>query len=371
MPQPDRARVILFSVDALVLDAIDEELTPHIVALAASGGRARDGQIVPLPSSTYPSHASLFTGLMPERHGMRANSAFGHADPANRAWYGGRRVVAPTLLSRARAAGLNSAVALGDFRIYDVVGGEDATRAFPPAGRPSADDPLDLFGYLTNAAVQPAVLASAGDADLDLLVAHYNEPDTWGHLFTPAAGRTRQSYAEVDAMIGAAIDAARADWDRLLVIVTSDHGMEPLADARFVPLLELPGVADLVADALEDGGSALVLPREGVTTEEVAAAFLAAEDIAAATVTSLGDVIVEAVPGVRFGSDSPNKVMQGGHGGPTTARGIAIVGGGHPAAARIGARIAEQTPRQIDWAPTIAAVLGLPPVPSDGVDLGA
>ena len=39
--------------------------------------------------------------------------------------------------------------------------------------------------------------------------------------------------------------------------------------------------------------------------------------------------------------------------------------------ARIGARIFTNTPGQIDWAPTIAAVLGLPTLPSDGVDLGA
>ena len=36
------------------------------------------------------------TGLLPERHGMRANAAFAIADPADRAWFGARRVTAPT-----------------------------------------------------------------------------------------------------------------------------------------------------------------------------------------------------------------------------------------------------------------------------------
>jgi len=371
MPPSDRPRIILISVDALVPDAIDDGLTPHLVSLAASGGWAREGQQVPLPSSTYPSHASLLTGLMPERHGMRANSAYAVAEPSARAWYGGRRVTAPTLLSRAKAAGLRSGVALGDFKIYGVVGGEDATWAYPPDGRPGPDDAFDLFGYLTNASVQPALLRGAAERDLDLLFGHFNEPDTWGHLFTAASGRARQSFAEVDAMVGDVVDAARADWDRLLVIVLSDHGMVPFADARFVPLRGIAGVEALVADAIEDGGSAIVLPAPGVSANALAATFLASDEIAAATVTSLGDVIVEAVPGVRFGSDSPAKIFQAGHGGPDTARGVAIVGGGHPAAARIGARIAADTPRQIDWAPTIAAVLGLPPAPTDGIDLGA
>ena len=362
---------MLISVDALVVEAISEEITPHLLALAESGGWARDGQTIPLPSSTYPSHGSLLTGLLPERHSMRANAAYIAADPAAPAWFGRRRVAAPTLLSRSRAAGLRSAVALGDFRIYDVVGGEDATWAHPAGGQPGAEDSFDLFGYLTNAAVQPALLRGAADSELDLLFGHYNEPDTWGHLFTSASGRARQSYAEVDAMIGDLLDAARADWDRLLVVVLSDHGMETLADTRYLSLRDIPGVARLVADEIEDGGSALVLPAPGVSAERVAAAFLASDEIAAATVTSLGDVIVEAVQGVRFGSDSPAKVFQGGHGGPSTARGVAIVGGGHPAAARIGARIFTNTPGQIDWAPTIAAVLGLPTLPSDGVDLGA
>lgn len=57
------------------------------------------------------------------------------------------------------------------------------------------------------------------------------------------------------------------------------------------------------------------------------------------------------------------------HGSTATARTLALVGGGHPAVAPIAAALADHSPRLVDWAPTIASVLGLDLPEAEGKDL--
>jgi hypothetical protein len=59
----------------------------------------------------------------------------------------------------------------------------------------------------------------------------------------------------------------------------------------------------------------------------------------------------------------------GFHGGPLTARTVALVGGGHPAVRQIAGVISAGRPHLADWAPTIAAVLGIDLGQVDGVSL--
>jgi hypothetical protein len=74
-----------------------------------------------------------------------------------------------------------------------------------------------------------------------------------------------------------------------------------------------------------------------------------------------------AHPGFIFEDE---RLPPGGfHGGPATARTIAIVGGGHPAARAVGQAIERSAPRLIDWAPTLAPLLGVNLTSADGIDL--
>jgi hypothetical protein len=61
--------------------------------------------------------------------------------------------------------------------------------------------------------------------------------------------------------------------------------------------------------------------------------------------------------------------ISGIHGSLSTARTLAIVGGGHPAVANLAACIADRSPRLTDWAPTLAGILNVDLPEADGFDL--
>ena len=61
--------------------------------------------------------------------------------------------------------------------------------------------------------------------------------------------------------------------------------------------------------------------------------------------------------------------LAGFHGGPATARTVAVVGGGHPCVPAIARTLTRRRPHLADWAPTVASILGLDLAPTDGHSL--
>jgi hypothetical protein len=94
-----------------------------------------------------------------------------------------------------------------------------------------------------------------------------------------------------------------------------------------------------------------------VDHDTAAAAVGAVEGVAVCVDGNADFVIAGARPGFIF--DAPYLPPGGYHGGPSTARTVALVGGGHPAARQIGRAIEARAPHLADWAPTIASLLGL------------
>ncbi len=74
-PGPPPPALVLITIDTWRADHLDHSLTPNIHALAEEGWRF-DNAFTPV-GLTSPAHASLLTGLMPARHGMRANNHHG------------------------------------------------------------------------------------------------------------------------------------------------------------------------------------------------------------------------------------------------------------------------------------------------------
>lgn len=64
--------VILFSIDGMRPDAMQQATTPHIDQLIADGAHTLKAQTV-MPSVTLPCHTSMFRGVTPERHGITDN----------------------------------------------------------------------------------------------------------------------------------------------------------------------------------------------------------------------------------------------------------------------------------------------------------
>lgn len=365
------ARVILVGLDGFPARVVSPERTPRLWQLARAGGRAPEGGLVAgLPSSTYPGFASLLTGCTPLRHGVRTTAFRPGAVPG---WAGYRSVTVPTLFDACRRAGLRSAAIQGDHLLHEVLATErSADLRWPPPGVLDPALRLDGKGYPTNDEVRPAALSAIADRDLGFVFVHLNEPDTFGHLLGPDHPATRACYTATDALVGELVDALATDWDRIVVIVVSDHDMEPASVEPPVLLRAAPAIAAVTTDGLADGAAALLAVAPGVKPGRVAALAMQVEGVAHAEPSGDGIVLVEARSGRTFGEGralGESQPTGGFHGGPATARTVAIVGGGHPAVSRIGASIAARPPLLTDWAPTIGALLGISLPRMDGRSL--
>ena len=373
------ARVLLIGLDGFPHRSVTPELAPNLLALAAEGGgMGPDGGRAALPSTTYPGFASLLTARLPASHGVRTTV---HRPGAVPGWAGGRAVGAaagvPTLFDACQAAGLRSAAVLGDYKLHAVLRtGGVADLRWPRGGRPGADLARDAHGYPVNAVVREPALGAVLDPCLDFVFVHLNEADTLGHDLGPEAAATLAGYRATDTLVGELLDALRGVpelWARTAVVVASDHAMDARRDASFVRLRDDPAVGALSRDEIGDGGAALLQPKGGVDPLELASLVAAHEAVESVEILPDGVVVAGARPGRAF---TPNRhplpgTFGGVHGGPATTRTVAIVGGGHPAAAGIGARMAipARPPRLVDLAATIAALLDVRLPDADGVAL--
>ncbi len=108
--QPSTRHVILISIDGLRPEFyLDSEYpAPILRKLAASGARAQTVEPV-FPSNTNPNHATILTGLRPNRHGILFNVHF-EPDGTRGGWYeDASELRAPSLWMWARTAGLRTA----------------------------------------------------------------------------------------------------------------------------------------------------------------------------------------------------------------------------------------------------------------------
>ena len=224
------ANILLVTIDTLRADRLAAYggragLTPTLDALAMRGVRfTRAWSHAP---TTLPAHASILTGLLPPRHGVRNNGSFRLGPQL------------ATLAESLRGAGYRTGAFIGAF-VLD-------TRFGLNRGFDEYDDRYD-------AGLAPGSFHFAertADHVLQAATAWMTTPQpgdvrpwfAWVHLFDPhvpyrapaAFAHDRAPYdAEVawtDSALGAALKelGGRGQMDRTLVVVTADHG-ESLGD---------------------------------------------------------------------------------------------------------------------------------------------
>jgi hypothetical protein len=276
-------------------------------------------------------------------------------------------VLVPTLFDACAAAGLPTAAVQGDPIMHPMLGTDSATWIWPEGGVYPHGTPLDDHGYPVNSVVRPPLLEAARDRSLAFLFGHLNEADTVGHDTGPDSQASTTCYRATDEVVGEVIDALRPDWKETLVIIVSDHDMEDRSERPPIDLMADAGVRALADDVIGDGGAALLHLRPGIDPEDAGEAVARIEGVAGWSDGSPEMVVVDARPGWIF---SAWRLRFGGyHGGPATARTVALVGGGHPSVEAVAQTLRHRRPHLADWAPTIAGVLGLSLSPTDGASL--
>ncbi len=293
-----RPLVVLVSIDGLRPDYVVEAdrygvAIPNLRRMLAAGSHAT-GLVGVLPTVTYPSHATLVTGVAPARHGIVANKPF---DPAGRNldgwfWYA-EDIRVPTLWDAAERAGLTTSNVA-----WPVTVGAHITYNIPQVWRASTGDDAKLSRVVST----PGLLAEAehaigpypsGDASSladdrkradfcaylidahhpDLNLCYLTALDEDQHRYGPGSPEVMATLEQLDLLVGQLrATAERAAPGRAIVAVVSDHGFArverelqlntALREAGLVTADAAGHVSSWRAFAWSSGGTAPVYLRD-------------------------------------------------------------------------------------------------------------
>lgn len=223
--------VVLVSLDGFRWDYVKQDHAANLDALAREGASAPDGMLPSFPSSTYPNHFSMATGLYPEHHGIVANhffdptrqkifSAFDPASVEDGSW-----VTGMPLWSLAEAQGMRAACILWPGCEAEIAGhrptwyGEYKPKQQGSSGLQQAriDDTV-------------ALLRLPAEQRPHLILIHFPAVDDAGHEFGPDAPETKAAVLKVDSAVGKLKNALDGTGLAVDLVVVSDHGMARVPD---------------------------------------------------------------------------------------------------------------------------------------------
>jgi Type I phosphodiesterase / nucleotide pyrophosphatase len=239
--------LLLISLDGLRPEFYLDEAyaAPELRALLRAGSHARVAEGV-FPTVTYPSHASIATGVRPARHGISFNVLFEPIGERGRWYEEAADLRATALWEWARAAGRRTAgvswpSTLGariDLLLpeRDYYARRDALEALRAAVTPGLFERLGLSpreeifrnvvewdGFLTASAA-----AMIRDARPHLVLLHLVQLDYFQHRGGREGADVKPALARIDAHLGtlrrALTEAGLAE--RTAIIVTGDHGFQ-------------------------------------------------------------------------------------------------------------------------------------------------
>lgn len=261
-------RLIVLSLDGFAATYLDRHraLLPHLTAIAATGLSALP--LTPVfPSSTFPNHYTLITGLYPTEHGIVANRMYnGSSDE----WFEvGRSLtdasywwLGEPVWSTAQRAGLTSAV-LNWPGSDKLIGGRRPNVWSKYNGSVSDSDRVkQLMAWL--------------DSDVcTLCMVYFSTVDEAGHTRGPLSDDMEAVLAAMDATVGSVVSGLkqRGVWDSVNVLIVSDHGMTSVntTDSPDNDKLELIDRYTNITDYLlvYTGAIAHLLPTNSSTAQQL------------------------------------------------------------------------------------------------------
>jgi predicted AlkP superfamily pyrophosphatase or phosphodiesterase len=242
---PEKAIVILISIDGFRWDYLERFEPPALRRLAADGVRA-EGLIPQFPSKTFPNHYTIVTGLTLAHHGivsnnMRAPDIPGEFAMSNREvladprWWGGEPIWNTAERQGRRAAAMFWPGS------ETVIGGHQAT-----FWTPFDDD------YPNSARVNRilAWLRLPENERPSFLTLYFSDVDSAGHSRGPDSQDVRDAVTRVDQSIEQLVAGVNQIGlaDRVHYVVVSDHGMATLTPDFMIVLDDYidPATVDVV-----------------------------------------------------------------------------------------------------------------------------
>lgn len=234
LPMSGQAKryTVLVSLDGFRSDYALAYRTPFIDSLA------KMGVSVPLqpsfPSKTFPNHYTLVTGLVPDHHGIIANTfydlatgrTFSLGDKSTKQdprFWGGEPI-----WNTAARQGVKVGV------VYWPGSDVKINGRYPDYYHDYEQKPLLSFAERVSEVARYLRLPEAERPQL--VLAYFEEPDHSGHVYGPSSPETRDAVERMDCLIGELYSTLRTlpERDSINLIVLSDHGMSAVGADRMV-----------------------------------------------------------------------------------------------------------------------------------------
>ena len=201
---PKAERVVIITVDGLRPDLLIQANAPTIRGLLKEGSYTFWARTIDL-AYTLPAHASILTGVSPEKHGITWNEKVELVTYPK----------APTLFEVAKSAGLTTALISGKmkFNVFDKPGAVD-WKYLPPA-----EPVLDTY-------VAERAAGIIREHKPHVMLVHLPGVDVVGHAVGWGTPEQVSWLGEADKAVGIVVAALKTAGVResTLLIVTADHG---------------------------------------------------------------------------------------------------------------------------------------------------
>jgi hypothetical protein len=198
---PGIQHVVVISIDGMRPDAMEAAETPTLDALRQAGAYCDHAQTV-RNSITLISHASMVSGMVPEKHGLTWGMPY-------IGWPG---LEGPTMFSVAHDAGFSTAMIFGKDKLNYLALPNSVDRLFGV----TAHDPE----------IKEQALEYIADDLPNLLFIHFPDVDRVGHAYGWMSENQLFAIGYVDGLITEIVDAIEAAGliNNTLFIITADHG---------------------------------------------------------------------------------------------------------------------------------------------------
>ena len=261
---------ILVSIDGFRPDYLDRGVTPRLGALAKGGVT---GPMLPsFPSKTFPNHWTLVTGLVPDHHGIVANTMEDARRPGETFtmatddpfWWSTAEPVWVT----AEHAGVRTATEFwpGSNVAWGGVVTKGANHDLPRGGaRPSA------WAQFNQAVTGPQRVAAVIDwlrrpaaTRPRFVTLYFDTVDSAGHAAGPDSAEVTDAVRDVDQLIGQLLDGLAELGQPADLVIVADHGMAATSSDRVIALDRIADPADY--RVVEAGPYASLVPVSGHET---------------------------------------------------------------------------------------------------------
>jgi len=235
--------VVLVSIDGLRWDD-PQRVGGRSFDRMRREGVSADGLIPPFPASTFPAHATLATGVYPDRHGIVANRFLDAERGAYRKEDDPSWLLSEPLWVTAERQGIDAAVAAWVFSSGPWRGtAASIRRPYSPGMSDSRRIDAVIEWLHLPLAERPG-----------LIMSYLHGVDATAHRDGPASPAVDDAVLSIDRLVGRLLSAAEQSDGEVALIVVSDHGMAAATRVRRLDRL-LSGEAGRVK-AFSSGGSA-------------------------------------------------------------------------------------------------------------------